>query len=219
MVRDLAAGDARRSAGLDRRPAGQSSLVPIDGDPDLQAGLRQLRRQVERVERTVLTGLRWLTGALLVGGLLLRYLSVDEAGPDPDPYDLPSASLLTLGFHAVSDQRRDGSADSGNVLLGVCLLLLLVAVLAALWTLVVIGSGTATDTTARAVSVVAALLVVGTAGLLLLAAVYLGDGDGARPGPGVLVLAAGVACYATLAWSELRTWWDPARKVSWTATR
>jgi hypothetical protein len=181
-------------------------------DTATERQMQRLEDRIDRLEQTVLSCLAWLSAALLVLGLLLDYLTVDESG-DEDDEASAAGSLLTIGFKALSYEPSDGEKQGFDVFLGVCYLGLVVVTLVALWLLVVIGGRTATERLARVVNLVAGLLVFGVLGAAPIALIALGEESEGDMGPGLLVFAGGVLVFVVLAATRLREWWDPSRMM------
>lgn len=174
-------------------------------DQTTDRDLRHLEKRVERLEHLVVQTVAWAAGLCLVVGSFLDYIP-NAAGSEETEDAMPR--LIAVPFTAFGYRTDDGGADGFAVAAGIGFTGLLLCALIALWLLVVISTGTATERTGRLLGIATSLAAVGTVIAGFFALFALGS-DKADVGWGVVVFAIGIALCATLLRSGLRRWWDP----------
>jgi hypothetical protein len=168
----------------------------------LRAVTGELRARVEALETAFTVLFASITGALLLGGILLPFLAEDEGSEDDDlPLFLVSAPFQALGY-----REDDGSADQESTLIGLALLLLLLVVGSALLVLMAVIGSSAGPGTERWAMITGIFLVLGVLGLWVV--VGMGLSNDAEVGPGAVLLSIGALAFAFLVLPDrIREWW------------
>ena len=156
----------------------------------LRAVTGELRARVEALETAFTVLFASITGALLLGGILLPFLTGDE-----DDDDLP-LFLISAPFQALGYRDDDGSTDQESTLIGLALLLLLLVVRSALLVLLAVVGSSAGPGTERWAMITGVFLVLGVLGLWVV--VGMGLSNDGEVGPGVVLLSIGALAFAFL---------------------